>query len=440
LPLKILHISDVHLGVEKYGTLDPSTGLSSRLGDFLRSFDQAINTAIAEECDLMVFAGDAYKTRDPNPTIQREFARRIRRLSDANISSFLLVGNHDLPLASARAHTIEIFDTLGVTGVTVARRPGLYSVDTRKGAVQIVAIPWATPHSLLTKEQFRSIGIEQMNRVVADVIDQKIEEAVASLDLSVPAILTMHGTVSHAVYSSERDIMLGKDVVVQLSSLTNPAISYVALGHIHKHQVLHDDPAVVYCGSLERIDFGEEGEPKGFIIAEFEQRNNPQPGYNHYVVTAADARFVETDARRFFTLKVEAAVDNPTEAVLRAIEKNRKQLEGAIARVIISTSVEHAPALRDADIHRALYAAGVNYLASLTREVERGERMQGRDGVVEQLTTHEALARYFKNMRKLPPARVSRLLEYADEIIEAGGAAAATAGNELAPNRDGAGE
>ena len=198
MPLKILHISDVHLGVEKYGTLDPSTGLGSRLGDFLRSFDQAVDKAIAEECDLMVFAGDAYKTRDPNPTIQREFARRIRRLGDANISSFLLVGNHDLPLASARAHTIEIFETLGVTGVTVARRPGLYTVETRQGAVQIVAIPWATPQSLLTREENRSIGIEQLNRVIAEKIDAKIEEAIASLDLSIPAILTMHGTVSHA--------------------------------------------------------------------------------------------------------------------------------------------------------------------------------------------------------------------------------------------------
>ena len=440
MPLKILHISDVHLGVEKYGTLDPSTGLGSRLGDFLRSFDQAIDMAIAEECDLMVFAGDAYKTRDPNPTIQREFARRIRRLGDAGIPSFLLVGNHDLPLASARAHTIEIFETLGVTGVTVARRPGLYTVETRQGAVQIIAIPWATPQSLLTREENRSIGIEQLNRAIAEKIDEKIEEAIANLDLSVPAILTMHGTVSHAVYSSERDIMLGKDVVVQLSSLINPAISYVALGHIHKHQVLHDDPAVVYCGSLERIDFGEEGEAKGFIIAEFEQRNNPDPGYNHYVVTAADARFIETDARPFFTLKVEAAVDNPTEAVLRAIDKSRKKLAGAIVRVIIHTSVEHAPALRDADIQRALYAAGINYLAAVTRDVERGDRYQGRDQVIEELTPHDALERYFKNMRKLPNARVIKLLERADEIIGVGSATASAAGNDMAQDRDGAGE
>ncbi len=440
MPLKILHISDVHLGVEKYGTLDPSTGLGSRLGDFLHSFDQAVDAAIAEECDLMVFAGDAYKTRDPNPTIQREFARRIRRLGQAGIHSFLLVGNHDLPLASARAHTMEIFDTLGVTTVTVARKIDTYIVPTRKGNVQIVAVPWVTPHTLLTKDEYRLIGIEQLNRVIAEKVENVIEAEAERLDPTMPAIFTMHGTVAGSVYSSERDIMLGKDIVVHREALQNPAFSYVALGHIHKHQVLHDDPAMVYCGSLERIDFGEEGEPKGYIIAEFEKRNNPDPGYNHYVVTAADARFIETDARRFFTLKVEAMVDNPTEAALRSIDIHRKQLEGAIVRVIIHTSVEHAPALRDAEIHRALHAAGVNYLASVTRDVERGDRMQGRDRLIGELPTLDALELYFKDMRKLPTARIGRLLEYAKEIIGVSGATASVAGNDMAQDRDGAGE
>jgi DNA repair protein SbcD/Mre11 len=321
----------------------------------------------------------------------------------------------------------------------VARRPGLYTMETRSGVVQIVAIPWATANTLLTRDENRSIGIEQLNRVLAERIDEKIEEAIAHLDLTRPAILTMHGTVSNAVYSSERDIMLGKDVVVQLNSLHRPEISYVALGHIHKHQVLEDDPAVVYCGSLERIDFGEEGEPKGFVIAEFEQRNNPLPGYNHYVVYRADARFIETDATPFYTMRVQAAVDNPTEVVLRAIDKNRKKLAGAIVRVIIETSVEHAPALRDADIRRALYDAGVAHLASVSRELDRAERLRSSDRVVEELSPHEALSRFFK-LRKTPLARTNKLLEYADELIGVGGATATAAGNEMGQDREGAGE
>ncbi len=437
MALKILHISDVHLGVEKHGTLDPSTGLSSRLGDFLQSFDQAVDAAIEHGCDLMLFAGDAYKTRDPNPTIQREFAKRIRKLGDAGIPSFLLVGNHDLPLASARAHTIEIFDTLGVPHVTVARKPGTYIMGTRKGEVQIVALPWVTPHTLMSRDEYRSVGIEQLNAVMAGKIEEIIEQEVAKLDPSIPAIFTMHGTVSGAVFSSERDIMLGKDVVVPLSLVTNPAFSYAALGHIHKHQVLNDDPAVVYCGSLERIDFGEEKEAKGFIIAEFEPRHQPAPGYNHYVVTAAKAHFIATDARRFFTLKVDAAVPSPTEAVLLAIEKHSKKIEGAIVRLIISTDVQHAPALRDADIRKALVAEGAHHIAAVAREVEHGERIRSNSTMLGQLPPLDALAVYFKH-RNYNAARSESLLKYAAEIIGVGGAIADARGNEMADDHDGA--
>ncbi|MBI2323240.1 MAG: metallophosphoesterase, partial [Chloroflexi bacterium] len=85
----ILHCADLHLGVENYGHPDPATGMSTRLGDFLRAFDQAIDEAVALPVDLVVFAGDAYKSRDPSPTHQREFAARIARLSAAGIPTVL---------------------------------------------------------------------------------------------------------------------------------------------------------------------------------------------------------------------------------------------------------------------------------------------------------------------------------------------------------------
>src|SRR5215213_8305821 len=134
--LRILHLADIHLGMENYGRVDPATGLSSRLGDFLHSLDSALDYALEHEFDLVLLAGDVYKNRDPSPTIQREFARRIRRLSEAQISTFLLVGNHDLPNTWARAHTVEIFDTLAVPLVTVARTSGVFRIPTRQGDIQ----------------------------------------------------------------------------------------------------------------------------------------------------------------------------------------------------------------------------------------------------------------------------------------------------------------
>ena len=69
--MKILHFSDVHIGVESYGTIDEETGLSSRLGDFLKTFGELGDFALDNTVDLVLFAGDAYKNRDPSQTHQR---------------------------------------------------------------------------------------------------------------------------------------------------------------------------------------------------------------------------------------------------------------------------------------------------------------------------------------------------------------------------------
>ena len=46
--MRILHFSDLHIGVENYGRTDPDTGLSTRLGDFLDSLDQVVEFALTQ--------------------------------------------------------------------------------------------------------------------------------------------------------------------------------------------------------------------------------------------------------------------------------------------------------------------------------------------------------------------------------------------------------
>src|SRR5436309_15625057 len=115
--MKIVHTADLHIGLEAHGPTNPHTGLPHRLEDFLIALDQIVDAAIAERADLVIMAGDIYKGRDPTPTHQREFARRVLRLSQSGIPLFLLAGNHDLPNAVNRATSIDIFSDLAIEGV-----------------------------------------------------------------------------------------------------------------------------------------------------------------------------------------------------------------------------------------------------------------------------------------------------------------------------------
>ena len=67
--MRILHFSDLHIGVENYGRIDPQTGLSTRLIDFLASLDQVVEYALTENVDLVLLA-----TRCTNPRNMRRAA------------------------------------------------------------------------------------------------------------------------------------------------------------------------------------------------------------------------------------------------------------------------------------------------------------------------------------------------------------------------------
>ena len=57
--MKIIHFADLHIGMENYGSIDPATGLSSRLAEFLKSLDELVKYAQNQKVDAVLFAGDA---------------------------------------------------------------------------------------------------------------------------------------------------------------------------------------------------------------------------------------------------------------------------------------------------------------------------------------------------------------------------------------------
>jgi exonuclease SbcD len=403
--IKVVHFADLHLGVENYGRTDPTTGLSSRLTDFLRSFDQVVEYALdeANAVDLVVFAGDAFRTRDPSPTYQRAFARRVRRLSEGGLPVVLIAGNHDLPTAANRAHAVEIFDTLSVSGVHVSSAPEWFRIETESGPVQVVTLPWVTRSSLLARDEYKNRSLEEINELIVERLIQIVEGEgglIGQLDRAVPTLLVAHGTVQGAVYGSERSVMLGNDVLLPPSLVRHPSWDYVALGHIHKHQVLHESPPVVYAGSLERIDFGEEKEAKGFVVAEVERGN-------------ARYEFHPVDARSLVTVRVKADGDDPTAQVLAAIADH--DVTDAVVRVIVHMAADKEPLLRVGEVRRAL--AGAFYIAAVVKDVDRPARLRlGQEALVAELTPLEVLERYFE-VKQTSSERVQLLLDHARTLL-----------------------
>lgn len=402
--IRLLHFADLHVGMENYGSLDPTTGTSSRVRDFLDRLDEVIDYALEHDADLAIFAGDAFKNRDPEPTQQREFARRMKRLADA-VPTLLLVGNHDMPGMAAKANSLDIFRALDVPGVIVGYKSEGRVIETRRGPVFLAWIPYPMRNRLLSREEHAGKSIEELENALREVVSDLVEDLEKEAEShDMPRVLAGHFSVAEAEFGSERSVMLGRDVAVFLSSLANPRWDYIALGHIHKHQMLNPDgyPPVVYSGSLERIDFGEEDQEKGFCWVELAREETTW-------------RFVPVEARPFHTLRVDAReAPDPTAAVLAELEG--LSLEGAIVRVIVQLQTEQEAALREREVMQAL---DMTAHASLVREVEAEVRARLGDLEPQTLTPLELVERYFQS-REVEEERLDALLAKAEELVQEG--------------------
>ena len=399
--IRVLHFADVHVGMENYGRIDPATGTSSRVRDFLDRVDEVVDYALAHQADLAIFAGDAFKSRDPDPTQQRELAQRFKRLADA-MPLLLLVGNHDMPGMSARATSLDIFQALQVPGVIAGLKPGSQVVQTRSGPVFLAWMPYPMRNRLLAREEHQGKSIEELELAlrltVSDILAGLAVQAEAQ---PMPRLLAGHFSVAEAQLGSERTVMLGRDVAVFRSTLCDPAWDYVALGHIHRHQDLNPGamPPVVYSGSLERIDFGEESEEKGFCWVDLGR------GETRW-------SFVPVHARPFVTLRLDARQEaDPTRAVLEAL--TARSLEGAVVRLLVDLRDDQRLALNERDVLQAADGA-----SSVTLHPQVESQARSRLGVIEphSLSPAELVERYFA-ARGESSERVQQLLARAEELL-----------------------
>lgn len=378
--MKLLQCADLHLGHTTYGRDDPTTGLNSRLLDFAGTWIVVCQTAIEDKVDLVLFCGDGFKTRHPTPTEMRFFRRGLNLLASKGIPVILIPGNHDLPNAPGKANALDIFAT---DGVYISTAPEIIPFG---DDVSIVTLPAISRSLFLSQDEYKNLSPAEANAVMAEKVEQILASLKAQKEPGVAQILMAHGTVSGAVFSSDQLIMQsGAELVIPANALFG--FDYVALGHVHKHQELAKN--VVYCGSLERIDFGEEREAKGFIMLE-----------------VSDGRvsweFREIGVRRFVTLDL-------NETLLADVKD-------AIVRVKYQATEEQARQTDHQEIRRVLYERGAYLVADITPEIIRESRSRN-ESMTETLVPLEALDRYIESNEDYKPHRHS-LLEKASELLK----------------------
>lgn len=314
--MRLVHLSDIHLGYRQYQRQTPS-GINQREADVATSLRRVIDKVIELKPEVVLIAGDVFHTvRPPNPAILHayvEFSRLARALPESKL--VLVAGNHDTPLTTETGSILKLFSTLNIDVVERSARPILVP----EHDLSILAVPEMpfVPH--LTPDPASKYNVLLMHGEYEGVIPGYVER----LDRAPMKI-------------SRRD-------------LRPDDWDYVALGHYHVYRSIF--PNVFYSGSVDYTSTNPWGElaeesasgirGKGFIEFDLASRRHTF----HSVPPLR--RWVDLDPISGGGMSP-AALDA---AIRAAVDGCEGGLEDKIVRLVVSEVPRHI--LRELD-HKAL--------------------------------------------------------------------------------------
>jgi DNA repair protein SbcD/Mre11 len=259
--MKILHTSDWHVGKVLKGR--------DRYEEHEAVVRSIIETARAEDVDLVLIAGDLFETSAPSPKSQGLVMRALLKLREDGRHVVAIAGNHDNPNLIDSVYR-PVLGELGLHLLGTPRAPasgGTITLTTRTGEqAKVAAMPflsqrYAVRAAELLLHENAEHALDYARRVAA-IIKALTEQFTPDTVNIVMAHATLLGGRRGG---GERDVQTAFEYEVP-SSIFPSSAHYAALGHLHRQQEIPAPCPAFYSGSPLAIDFGEEGNEAGALI------------------------------------------------------------------------------------------------------------------------------------------------------------------------------
>ncbi|HEY2506814.1 MAG TPA: exonuclease SbcCD subunit D [Streptosporangiaceae bacterium] len=285
--MRILHTSDWHVGKVLKGR--------DRSDEHSAVLHSLIQTARAENVDLVLIAGDLFETATPSPKAQGLVMRALLALREGGRQVVVIAGNHD----NASLLDSVYRPALGELGLHVLGTPkapdsgGTLELTTRTGErATVAAMPflsqrYAVRAAELLLHEDAEHALDYARRV-GSMIALLTKQFTAD---AVNVVMTHATLLGSRRGGGERDVQTSFEYEVP-SSIFPGSAHYAALGHLHRQQEIPAPCPAFYSGSPLAVDFGEEANEAGALIV------TAAPGIR------ADARRVPvTGGRQLRTLR-----------------------------------------------------------------------------------------------------------------------------------------
>lgn len=285
--MRILHTSDWHLGKR----LDDF----SRLDEQREVLNEIIEIANEQDVDAVLIAGDLFDTYNPPTEAVDLFYRSLKRLTNNGSRPVIAIaGNHDSPdrIESpdplARECGIVFIGYPNTVVPSFELESGFKVLKSAEGFVELQLPRCNEPLRILHTayaNEFRMktyLGSENNEQQLRDMLATKWGSQVADYCDSLGCNLL----VSHLFFikegadlpeepEDEKPILHVGGAQAIFSGNVPGGLHYVALGHLHRKQIVDSAPCpIVYSGSPLSYSFAEANQSKYVMIVDMEVGGN----------------------------------------------------------------------------------------------------------------------------------------------------------------------
>ena len=397
--MKILHTADWHLGAYVGQQCDNPM---KRMENTLNCLDALIETAVDEQPDLILIAGDIFHTAK----VWSDRANVEVRVAAQYISQLNVIAPTVVLYGTPNHDNFEQFCTLEkLTDAVFISQPEIKTVYTILGPIQVAGLPGFDKGFF--RAQHPGLSAEEENRIFTEQLDSIVQGLSALVDPAIPSILMAHHTVVGCQLDNGQHVFQANEVVLNSATLENSVFDMVCLGHIHRAQIVGEviRKPIFYSGSIDAFTFNDEETVKGFWIHQI--RDLP------LVPKYINSQWFDTPARGFQTCTWnEAAIKTYIDSGLDGFS-NFYSIQNKVVRILYSCDKATEKALDKKKLERDLYAAGAYYVAEIRPEKITAE--VNKEKLHEKLTIWDCLRRYLRE--KFKEKSFADILTEAEPIV-----------------------
>ena len=266
--MKILHTADWHLGkkLEQF----------ERTDEHQHFLDWLIEKLSAECIEVLIIAGDIFDTGTPSNVALQQYYQFLRKVKDTCCREVIIIGgNHDsISTLNAPKGLLRYFNVHIVGGVPDEFTEQIIPISDKDGKIALVvcAVPFLRDRDIRLSISGENTQ-ERESRIKKGISDHyyRFVEHIKSYKAEgIPVIATGHlYAAGSSTSDSEKDIHVGNLGQIGADHFP-PEFDYIALGHIHRPQLVNNIKHIRYSGSPLPLSFSENEDKKQVVILEFE--------------------------------------------------------------------------------------------------------------------------------------------------------------------------